>query len=446
MKKVLTWILVAVLVIGAAAGGWFWYRQTHVFVENAAYAKKSQMIDLRGQEISREHYVSLQSQLPDCEVYWDVPFQGGKLSNDTAAITLKTLTEADLDMLQYFPQLQKVDATGCREYALLEQLKELYPELQLIYQVDLGGKDYDPAETTLTLSPEDFQKDVLMENLPHMGKLESITFAHTDLTPEAFAEIAEAYPQIAMDYTVELMGQTLTADAAELDLSAMTAEDVDAVIGKLPQLPAVTNAELMDGEGASALTLEDVKRLQEAAPQIVFHYTFDLYGVTISTTDEEVKIVNKRITDEGEAEVRLAIEVMENCRRFVLDNCKLSNEVLAKMREDYRDKTKVVWRVYFGEGTSLTDAEIIRSTYNVEDDNSHDLIYCEDVRYMDIGHNDYLDAIPFVAGMPNLEVIIVSGAPIKDLTSCTQVPSTRLSKSSEAVRQSEQLPSEDRHS
>ena len=416
MKKVLTWILVAVLVIGAAAGGWFWYRQTHVFVENAAYAKKSQMIDLRGQEISREHYVSLQSQLPDCEVYWDVPFQGGKLSNDTAAITLKTLTEADLDMLQYFPQLQKVDATGCREYALLEQLKELYPELQLIYQVDLGGKDYDPAETALTLSPEDFQKEVLMENLPHMGKLESITFAHTDLTPEAFAEIAEAYPQIAMDYTVELLGQTLTADAAELDLSAMTAEDVDAVIGKLPQLPAVTNAELMDGEGASALTLEDVKRLQEAAPQIVFHYTFDLYGVTSSTTDEEVKIVNKRITDEGEAEVRLAIEVMENCRRFVLDNCKLSNEVLAKMREDYRDKTKVVWRVYFGEGTSLTDAEIIRSTYNVEDDNSHDLIYCEDVRYMDIGHNDYLDAIPFVAGMPNLEVIIVSGAPIKDLT------------------------------
>ena len=416
MKKVLTGILIVVLLLGAAAGGWFWYRNTHVFVEDAAYAKNSQLLDLRGQEISLDHYISLQSQLPDCEVLWDVPFQGSKYPNDTAALTVTTLTEEDLGMLEYFPRLQKVDATGCREYLLLESLRDLRPECEIIYQVDLGGKAYDPDEKTLTLVPGDFDYDTLMANLPHMRVMESITFENTDMTPEAFGEIAGAYPEIAMDYTVELLGQTLAPDAAELDLSAMTSEDVETVIGKLPLLPGVTAVELTDAEGGSTLTLEDVKALQEAAPGVVFHYTFDFYGVKISTTDEEVKIVNKRITDEGEAEVRLAIEVMENCRRFVLDNCKLSNEVLARMREDYRDRTKVVWRIYFGQGTSLTDAEIIRTTYNLEDDNCHDLIYCEDVRYMDIGHNDYLDGVPFVAGMPNLEIIIVSGAPIKDLT------------------------------
>ena len=76
----------------------------------------------------------------------------------------------------------------------------------------------------------------------------------------------------------------------------------------------------------------------------------------------------------------------------------------------------MVWRVWFGGGSTLTDAEVIRCTYDLVDDNCEDLIYCEDVRFMDIGHNEYLDGVPFVAGMPNLEYIIVSGAPIKDLT------------------------------
>ena len=416
MKKVLIWVLVVLLLAGGAAGGWFWYRNTHVFVEDAAYRMDSQLLDLRGQDISLDHYISLHAQLPECEVLWDVPFQGGKVSSDATALTITTLTEEDMTRLEYLPYLQKIDATGCREYLLLESLQDLRPECQVIYQVDLGGVDYAPDETALTLSPGDFDYETLTANLPHMRQLTHITLENTDMASETIAELRAAYPELTVDYTVELLGQTLTEDTAELDLSAMTSEDVAAVTEKLPLLPALAAVELMDAEGQSGLTLEDVKALQTAAPDAVFHYTFDFYGVTVSTTDEEVKLTNKRITDEGEAQVRLALDVMENCSRFVLDNCKLSNEVLAQIREDYRDKTKVVWRIYFGKGTSLTDAEIIRTTYNLTGDNCHDLIYCEDVRYMDIGHNDSLTTVEFVAGMPNLEMIIVSGAPIKDLT------------------------------
>jgi hypothetical protein len=35
---------------------------------------------------------------------------------------------------------------------------------------------------------------------------------------------------------------------------------------------------------------------------------------------------------------------------------------------------------------------------------------------MDIGHNEWLDACDFVSGMKSLEYVIISGAPIKDLT------------------------------
>ena len=146
-----------------------------------------------------------------------------------------------------------------------------------------------------------------------------------------------------------------------------------------------------------------------------FNYTFEFYGKKINTQDEEVVIKQRNIGDEGEQTVRNALDLMQNCKRFVLDNCKISSEVMAGIREDYREKTKVVWRIYFGEGTSLTDAEILRSTYNVDDDNCHDLVYLEDVRFMDIGHNEWLDNADFIAGMPNLEVCIVSGAPIHSL-------------------------------
>ena len=163
-------------------------------------------------------------------------------------------------------------------------------------------------------------------------------------------------------------------------------------------------------------SLAVAKKLQEAAPEVVFQYSFDFYGVTLSTADEEVHIKNKRIGDEGEEEIRQALDILNNCKRFVLEYCSVSNEVLAKIRDDYRSRTKVVWRVHFGKGSTMTDAEAIRAVYDLTDDNCQDLIYCEDAKYIDIGHNEYLDGVPFVAGMPNLEVIIISGAPVKDLT------------------------------
>jgi len=238
-----------------------------------------------------------------------------------------------------------------------------------------------------------------------------------ELSLEEVEQLKAAYEAIDIACTVELMGKEYDTQTTQLDLSTLTSDGVAEVAEKLAMLPNLESVELNNAEGVSQLTKEDVKTLMDTAPEVKFHYSFDFFGQTISTTDEEVHIKNTKIGDDGEQEVRQALDLMQNCSRFVLENCQMSNEVLAKIRDDYRDKTKVVWRVYFGEGgTSLTDAQVIRAVYGLVDDNSHDLIYCEDVQFMDIGHNEFLDAVPFVAGMPNLEYIIVSGAPIKDLT------------------------------
>ena len=426
MKKVLIVILVILLAVLAGLCGYLWYQNTHIFVEDAVYAIKSEALDLRGQEISFEHFDSVHTQLPDCDILWDVPFQNGKQSNDSRSIAVTSLEEKDLDILsRYFPNLQKLDGTGCKDYTLLAEFAEKCPQVEVVYQIDLGNISVEPDVTELTLNPGEAAYEALMENFAHLPMLETVMMTNTDFTLEQVAALQEMYAEITVDYTVEILGQEYTSDTAALDLSAMIPEDVEAVAAKLPMLPAVAEVELMDANGKSNLTLTDVKALQDAAGEAVVHYTFDFFGITVSTTDEEVMVKNKKIGDDNQDAVRQALAVMENCRRFVLDTCRLSDEVLAQIREEFRGQTKLVWRVWFGDnGSSLTDAEVVRAVYGLVDDNCHDLVYCEDTRYLDIGHNEHLDACDFIAGMPNLEVAILSGSPIKSIepfSACTKL-------------------------
>ena len=416
MKKVLIIILVILLVAAAVVGGFWWYRNTHIFVDDAVYAKNAETLDLRGQDISVEHYLSVRNQLPGCEILWDVPFQGSKYPNDTVALTVTSLTEEDIAMLVYFPELKSVDGTGCQDYVQLEALKAQLPDCQVFYSVDLGAESAEPDTTELTLEPEDFDYATMMENLQYLPDVTYIKLAKTTLTLTQIAELTAAYPDIAVEYTVEVLGEEYDMETTELDLSAMTSEDVEHVAEKLVMLPGLTDVELMDDDGASELTIADVKALNDAAPEVTFHYTFTYFKTKISTTDEEVKIANKNIGEDGVEELRQVLDIMENCSRFVLDNCHISDETLAELREDDRDQTKIVWRVWFGEGSALTDIQVLRTTYNLTGTNCADLIYCEDVAYADLGHNESLTNVDFVAGMPNLEMIIVSGAPIKDLS------------------------------
>ena len=206
-------------------------------------------------------------------------------------------------------------------------------------------------------------------------------------------------------------------------LEAVSAAEVESVAEKLAMLPSLTEVTLSDN-----LSLDSVQKLNLAAPDVAFRYSFDFYGVHISTMDtQEVILKNIKVeSDKFADEIRMLLDVMENCDRFVLEAKgqydklwkKISNEELAQIREEYRGKTKVVWRVYFGEnGSSLTDAQVVRAVYGLTDDNSHDLVYCENTRYLDIGHNEWLDYADFLAGMTDLEVAILSGAPLKSLDS-----------------------------
>lgn len=409
-------ILVLVLLIGGALG-FLWYRNNHVFVEGTAYPMSAQSLDLREEDISFGHFESLRSQLPECEILWSVPFQGGKISSDSQTLTVTTLTEQDVGLLlEYFPELQTLDATACADYPVLELMKAMNPECDVLYEVSLGGKSFAPDTTELVLENGDYDFVTMMTNLLYLPEVQSVQLKVPELTNEQVGELRAAYENILFSCTVEILGREYDNRVTELDLRDLTSESVAEVAEKLAMLPEVTYVELTQEDGTTNLTKEDVLTLKASLPEASFHYVFDFYGETIDTTAEEVHIKLKNIGDAGIDDLRTTLSLMENCERFLVEYCRISYELLAQVREEFRDKTKLVWRVEFGGGSCYTDVEVIRCTYDLVDDNCQNLMYCEDVRFMDIGHNEWLDAVPFVADMPKLEGIIVSGAPIKDLT------------------------------
>ena len=430
MKKALVTILIVlilVLALGIAGFvGYNWYRNNHVFVEGDAYDITLQSLDLTGEDITVAYYDELQAKLPDCNIRWMVPFQGGKYANDTESMTVSKLTLEDVEFLEkYFPELKTLDATQCDDYEVLAVADATLAECELTYYVYLGHPGHHPhylSESVNLSFPEllageqDYDFDQLMQNLVCLPELKQLNLKNTVYSLEQIESLRAAYPEVEITATTEVYGLEYDLDTTtELDLSGITSSDVATVVEQIKKLPNLTHVNLNPENGIGALSLEDVKTLMDALPDVVFDFSFDFYGHQLSTADEEVHIKNTKIGNEGEQNIRNALDLLKNCKRFVLENCQISNETMAKLRDDYRHQTKVVWRISYGKGTTMTDAEVIRAVYDLVDDNCYNLIYCEDAKYMDIGHNEWLDACDFVSGMKSLEYVIISGAPVKSL-------------------------------
>ena len=314
----------------------------------------------------------------------------------------------ELYMLDYYPNLKSVDLTGSTCYDAILDFAAKRPQLHIAFTVSFGGSaavSYDvPA---LTLNPGTFTYEGLLENLRYMPNLTTVSLPGITLNAQQVNSILETYPELILDYTVDILGTVCGADTTMLDLSGMAGPQVDTVAPMLALLTRLETVRL-----SSSLSFAEVDRLQAAAPHVTFDYSFSLFGKTISTADGEVIYKQHSIGNNGEAQLREALTVMEKCSRFVLDDCGFDYEVLAKVREDFRATgPKVVWRVKFGVGdrySTVTDDDIIRAVYNVTNDTCGPMKYLEDVKYMDLGHNEYLSDLSFVSYMPELEVLIAS--------------------------------------
>ena len=323
------------------------------------------------------------------------------------------LSAGEIYTLNQYPNLKSVDLSGSTCYATILEYIQEHPKVDVTYTVDLGGTSVSSKAKSVVLEPGSFSYDILLENLQYLPNLATVSLPSVNLTPEQIDGILAAYPALTLEYSVSLFGQNVALSTTELDLTGMGDDQVEEACEKLGMLTSLTDVSLSSG-----LSMESVARLQDAAPNVTFHYSFTLFGKSVSTTDEEIIYKNQTIGNDGEANLRRALAILDRCKRVVLDNCGFDYEVLAKVREDFREGPKVVWRVYFGVDKRynlLTDEDTLRAVYNVTDDTCGPMKYCEGVKYMDIGHNEYLTDLSFVSGMPDLEVMIASGSAVTEL-------------------------------
>ena len=332
----------------------------------------------------------------------------------------------ELAALDEYPNLEKVDLRGSDNYEDIMEYMSSHPQVTVLYDVALAGQRWPQETTEITLADGTFTVDELLSNCRYLPELKSVSLPLTTLDLETIQELRNTLGDVTLVYTVSVLGAETTPETEYLDLSAMLPEQLDETIEAMRQLPLVNQIQLMDADGNSALAVTDVKKLMDAMPEAIIEYSFELFGQTITTADERVEFINIPIGNEGIAQVREALDILPYCTYLLMDTCGVDNEIMAQLREDYAQRTKVVWRVWLVEedyssrlylrtGSYLTDTHKIRTTY-VNDENSHVLNYCTETKYVDVGHVWQLTQCEFLAYMPDLEVCIIAITEITDIT------------------------------
>lgn len=271
MKLVI--VLAAALAIAAAciAGYLFWqnqkqYHATYIVIDDVEYLRTVTKLDLSGRPVDQlekleelttleeldlrdtgitlEEYEQLRAALPDCTIRWSVPFQNTFWDNDSRALTVSHLSESDMDVLTYFPQLKEIWALECTDYEALMALQQAYPQLRMNYKVTVAGKDYINYANSLTITDLD-----VAEFREKIAYLPEVTYVDLDGDLPALAELAqlrEDYPRIAFDYDFEIFGIQVNSMDEFLDLSGQKFESVEEVEKILPYFCNLKKIDMVD--------------------------------------------------------------------------------------------------------------------------------------------------------------------------------------------------------
>ena len=440
----LTVLAAALLAVGIAV----WFLLTHVWVAGTFYSRNADVLDLRFADITTADYDKLRKKAPNSEILWRIPFQGKTYDQDTDVLYVTSLTDEDVATLDYFTRLKTVEAQKCTDYPQLAALTARRPEVTVEYAVTIDGREY-PQDTAvvsisgiteeeinlLTYLPEltavtavgcrtpeqmtqlrDFcqekglsfalrfgtktypdtveELDVTgvtdgeLELLQLLPELKTLHLKNPEADPETVAQLRSTYPKADISWEVEIAGVSFPDDTKEVDLSAVLESSAvqtaaGTAAGTQTAAGAQTTAKTQTTTGTATGT-QSTKETQSTAP-----------AVTLNLEDLEKKM-----------------SYLSDAKQVFLGKCGLDNEELAALRERVRDSYKLVWTVQLGKKlTARTDdttfMPVREHVYYFLDEDAYNLRYCEDMLCVDVGHMG-LTNIDFVKGMPHLQILILA--------------------------------------
>ena len=362
-KKIVLAILICIMLFVSVAAGVVWHLTHYALVDMKFYARDAESMDLRDQEISVSHYEKLKKALPDCEIHWNVPFQGETYPEDTTEITVTTLSDKDLQAAAYMQSLKTVHAVGCTDYDRLLQLQEENPRLLVEYTVTFSeGTVYaqDAEEVTVrSVTEEDIQ---LLRYLPRLQRVTVVTGGSMD----NMAALCGTAHNLGLEFGVRIGGQIIPATTESLELTGLTEEEAPLLqlLGLLQEL------HVQEPE----MTAEQLLSLRQQYPHVQISWEVELFGQTFPDSVTEVDLSQVEITDIAQVEAAMAsLPCVEkvilglcgfddsswgNSKAKNIAVCPIENEAMAAWRDRVRDQYKVVWTVRVGPHIALrTDAD-----------------------------------------------------------------------------------------
>lgn len=377
------------------------------FVDGHFYPKNAPALDLREQVLTAEAFEEISAAMPDCYILWNIPFQGGYLVSSETDLTLTSLTEADVDTLNYATALKTVDGTGCTDYALLAQLQQRHPGAKVCYNMTISGQecDQDTRELKLKgLNQEDAKKLSCLLNLEALEITGCTDYALLN-------ELQQAHPEWNLRYTVALGQEEFFWDSKDVQV---TGAEYDQIASALAVMPALENLNLINPVSQGA----DLVSLRESYPDVTITWQVEIYGQTV--TDDITELDLSGIAVDSCEEVEALVACLPNLEKLIMSDCGIDSPTMAAFRERQRENYKVVWTVYLGKKCVVRTDDtyfmpIKQGEYYFLDQYSEELKYCEDMVCLDLGHHK-IHNIDFVAYMPHLKYLIIAHTEVQDVS------------------------------
>ena len=238
-KKSPIMILVVVLLLLALMGAGAFLLSRYTWAAGAFRAKNSESLDLRGEELTTQDYQELTRKLPNCEILWDVPFQGFRVSSDAQAVTINQLSGQDIGMLEYLPRLNRLTVISCRDYEALMDFAAGHPQLHVSCPVPIGDDSFPQDSTEMTVADADVPE--LERTLHFFDKLAKVTLTGTLPNQGELDDLIATFPDIFFLWQVPVGNITVGSDAVELDLGAQKLgyEEISRLLPYFPKLEQV---------------------------------------------------------------------------------------------------------------------------------------------------------------------------------------------------------------
>ena len=320
---------------------------------------------------------------------------------------LRAVVDADdFAEIAQIPNLNTLDVSGSTCYEAIIAYKNAHPDVTVLYSVPIG-------ETEI---PSDARAAVVKSvpnpaDLRYLPMLSELTVTEP-MTVSKITDLQSAASGIALSYSAAFAGLTVSSAQTALDLSKTAPALSEQIAEGLAVLPNITDIELNRAAGSSEWTLEDAGILQTVRPSLRVSLNVTAFDRTFSLTDEVVDFNEIRMdTQTRKNELLALLPYLRSVKRLDMEGCWIPNEEMAALRARF-SSPKIVWRVKVGRYSCRTDAKMIRfSKYDKDlkltNGSARALMYCNEVRYLDLGHNK-IENPDFVAYMPDLEVCIIA--------------------------------------